>query len=238
MKRSGRSRNWNQDIWLKDMQVLIAILSDWLLQMICDKNYKYSHFNPEILSYIFIHTVTIWWIHTDTHCSLVCESVDWKQKLDRSWLFRASLVAQTVKNLPVMLETQVQSLSQEYPLEEKMATPSSIFAWKTPWTEEPGRLQSMGSQRVGHYWVTNTLNWYIYCGRAIWWNPSQLKAKWEIISIYLYKCSYSFKEKYISIICDIILEYLQMDAHEIGNCSSIGEGTWGSAMKEDWLFVV
>ena len=148
MKRSGRSRNWNQDIWLKDMQVLIAILSDWLLQMICDKNYKYSHFNPEILSYIFIHTVTIWWIHTDTHCSLVCESVDWKQKLDRSWLFRASLVAQTVKNLPVMLETQVQSLSQEYPLEEKMATPSSIFAWKTPWTEKPGRLESLGLQRV------------------------------------------------------------------------------------------
>ena len=64
---------------------------------------------------------------------------------------KASLVAQTVKCLPVMLETQVQSLSQEYPLEEKMATPSSIFAWKIPWTEEPGRLQSMGSQRVGHY---------------------------------------------------------------------------------------
>ena len=78
-------------------------------------------------------------------------AVDWKQKLDRSWLFRACLVAQTVKNLTVMRETQVQSLSQEYRLEEEMATPSSIFVWEIPWTEEPGRLQSMGSQRVRRY---------------------------------------------------------------------------------------
>ena len=63
---------------------------------------------------------------------------------------RASLVAQTVKNLPAMQETWVQSLGQEDPLEEEMATHSSILAWKIPWTEEPGRLQSEGSQRVGH----------------------------------------------------------------------------------------
>ena len=62
----------------------------------------------------------------------------------------ASLVAQTVKNLPTMRETQVQSLDQEDPLEKKMATHSSILAWRIPWTEEPGELQSMGSQRVGH----------------------------------------------------------------------------------------
>jgi len=49
-----------------------------------------------------------------------------------------------------MQETQVQSLVQEDPLEKGMATHSSILAWKIPWTEEPGRLQSMGSQRVGH----------------------------------------------------------------------------------------
>ena len=55
-----------------------------------------------------------------------------------------------VKHLPAMRETQVQSLGQEDPLEKKMATHSSILAWKIPWTEEPGRLQSMGSQRVGH----------------------------------------------------------------------------------------
>ena len=64
--------------------------------------------------------------------------------------FRASLVAQMIKNPPAMQETWVQSLSWEDPLEEGVAIPSSILAWRIPWTEEPGRLQSMGSQRVGH----------------------------------------------------------------------------------------
>ena len=59
-------------------------------------------------------------------------------------------MAQTVKHLSAMLETRVQSLGQEDPLEKEMATHSSILAWRIPWTEEPGRLQSMGSQRVGH----------------------------------------------------------------------------------------
>ena len=63
---------------------------------------------------------------------------------------KASLVAQTVKCLPAMWETWVQSLGQEDVLEKEMATHSSTLAWKIPWTEEPGRLQSMGSQRVGH----------------------------------------------------------------------------------------
>ena len=58
----------------------------------------------------------------------------------------ASLVAQTVKNLPAMQETPVQSLGWEDPLEEGIATHSSILAWRNPWTEEPGRLQSMGLQ--------------------------------------------------------------------------------------------
>ena len=61
-----------------------------------------------------------------------------------------SLVAQTVKRLPTMQETQVQSLGQENLLEKEIATHSSIRAWTIPWTEKPGRLQSMGSQRVGH----------------------------------------------------------------------------------------
>ena len=61
-----------------------------------------------------------------------------------------SLVAQMVQNLPAMRDTRVQSLGQEDPLEEEMATHSRILAWRTPWTEEPGGLQSMRSQRVGH----------------------------------------------------------------------------------------
>ena len=65
---------------------------------------------------------------------------------------KASLIAQMVKCLPTMRETQVQSLERgcKDPLEKEMAIHSSILAWKIPWTEEPSRLQSMGSQRVGH----------------------------------------------------------------------------------------
>ena len=62
----------------------------------------------------------------------------------------ASLVAQVVKNLPAVQETWVRSLTQEDPLEKEMATHSRIIAWKIPWTEEPGMVQSMGPQRVGH----------------------------------------------------------------------------------------
>ena len=62
----------------------------------------------------------------------------------------ASLVAQTVKCLPAMWETQVQSLVREDPLEKEMAAHSSILAWKIPWMAEPGRLPSRGLQRVGH----------------------------------------------------------------------------------------
>ena len=64
--------------------------------------------------------------------------------------FGASLVAQTVKNPCAMEESQVRSLGREDPLEEEMATHSSILAWEIPWTEEPGGLQSTGSQRAGH----------------------------------------------------------------------------------------
>ena len=59
-------------------------------------------------------------------------------------------ISQMVKCLSTMRETQVQSLGQEDPLEKEMAIHSSTIAWKIPWTEEPGRLQSMGPQRVGH----------------------------------------------------------------------------------------
>ena len=63
---------------------------------------------------------------------------------------QASLVAQMVKNLLTVQETQAQSLGQEDPLEKGIATHSSIPAWRMPWTEEPGGLQSVGSQRVRH----------------------------------------------------------------------------------------
>ena len=69
--------------------------------------------------------------------------------------FRASLVAQRIKRLRAMWETGVWSLGREDPLEKEMATHCSILAWRIPWMEEPGGLQSMGSQRVGHDWMTS-----------------------------------------------------------------------------------
>ena len=65
-------------------------------------------------------------------------------------------MAQKVKNLPAVQETRVRSLGQEDPREKGMATHSSILAWRIPWTEEPGGLQSMGSQRVRNDSATNT----------------------------------------------------------------------------------
>ena len=65
-------------------------------------------------------------------------------------IISCSLVAQLVKHLPAVWETRVQSLGQEDPLEEEVATHSSILAWKIPLMEQSGRLQSMGSQRVRH----------------------------------------------------------------------------------------
>ena len=76
----------------------------------------------------------------------------------------ASLVAQTVKNLPAMQENWVQVLGREDPLEEEMATHSSILAWRIPWTEESGGLQSMGSPRVGHDGKTNTFTFQYKAG--------------------------------------------------------------------------
>ena len=71
------------------------------------------------------------------------------------YIYRASLVAQRVKHLPAMQETQVRFLGWEDLLEKEIATHSSNLAWKIPWMEKPGRLQSMGTQRVGHDWATS-----------------------------------------------------------------------------------
>ena len=71
------------------------------------------------------------------------------------WLPCSYLQAQTVKHLSTMRGTRVRSLGREDPLEKEMAIHFSTIAWKIPWTEKPGRLQSMGSQRVGHDWATS-----------------------------------------------------------------------------------
>ena len=76
-----------------------------------------------------------------------------------------------VKNLPAMQETHVLCLGREDPLEKEMAAHSSILAWIIPWTEEPGRVQSMESQRVGHNWatITQTTTSFVTLGNSLPW---------------------------------------------------------------------
>ena len=74
----------------------------------------------------------------------------------------ASLVAQRAKNLPAVQETQVQSWARKIPWRKAWLPTSLFLAWRIPWTEETGGLQSMGSQRVGHDWATNTKKEWIY----------------------------------------------------------------------------
>ena len=82
------------------------------------------------------------------------------------WLLWASLVDQVVKNTPAMQDTWIRSLGWEDPLEEGTSGHSNILAWRIPRTEVPGKLQSMGSQRVGHDWVTFTS--FTFHVRHVW----------------------------------------------------------------------
>ena len=100
----------------------------------------------------------------------------------------ASLVAQLVKNLPTMQETWVRSLAREDPLEEGMATHSSILSWKIPWTEEPGRLQSIGSQKVMHDWASMQGSKKLGPRGKLWPLPVLVKFYWNttlLISLYI-----------------------------------------------------
>ena len=100
----------------------------------------------------------------------------------------ASLVAQTLKCLPAMQETWVRSLGWEDPLEKEMATYSSIPAWRIPWMEEPGGLQSTGSQRVRHDWVTSLS----LSPEISFWAPKSLQMVTAAMKL---KDSYSLEEK-------------------------------------------
>ena len=97
----------------------------------------------------------------------------------------ASLVAQMVKNLPSMQETLVRFMGREDPLEKGMDTHSSIVAWRTPWTEEPGGLQSIGPQRVGEDWATNTAP---LCSATSWW--PKFKSPLQIPKVSFFKTEF------------------------------------------------
>ena len=132
---------------LNGFKVLIKPLEQYLVYNACINTYKVN------ISFTIVFVLgpickqpvpLLWWL-------LCLGAVSW-----------ASLVAQVVKCLSAMKETQVRSLSWEDPLEKEMAAHSSILAWKIPWTMEPVRLPSMGSQRVGHDWATSLSlsQWY------------------------------------------------------------------------------
>ena len=106
--------------------------------------------HPVASSWYLKKTVELTIFHMDLAHAKVMEIISIKLRI-----WRAFLVAQTIKNLPAMQETWVWSLGGEDPLEKEMATHSSILVWRIPWTEEPGGLQSTGSQRVGLDWVTS-----------------------------------------------------------------------------------
>ena len=102
----------------------------------------------------------------------------------------ASLVAQLLKNLPVMQETWVQPLGWEDPLENRMATHSSILAWRIPWTGEPGGLQSMGSQTAGHDWATkHPLTLVITTHSQLWSTHFHQHYRYGAVFLFVYKFS-------------------------------------------------
>ena len=120
-------------------------------------------------------TTTIYPINIGHLQKWACQVVQW-----------ASLVAQRVKRLPAMQETWVWSLDQEDPLEKEMATHSSIFAWRILWTEKPGRLQSMGSQRVGHDWATSLHSRFIEAVRDSLGKTLRMSCYLRKITVFLF----------------------------------------------------
>ena len=95
-------------------------------------------------------------------------------------MYRTSLIAHSVKNLPAMQETQVQFLDWEDPMEKGMVTHSSNLAWKIPWTEKPSGLQSLELQRVRHDWRTITFTIYTFFAGLPWWLSICRQCIWSI----------------------------------------------------------
>ena len=140
-----RSKNWFSVIGVF-LSALQAIIIAWkcLWKETCSSPYIQC----------WSQNIQALWEESQLILLLPVEMEDWIS-LHFCW-FGASLVAQMVKNLPAMQETRVQSLRQEDPLEKGMATHFRILAWRISLTETPSRLQSVGSQRVGHEWMTKS----------------------------------------------------------------------------------
>ena len=116
-----------------------------------------SHYSPQNIIFTWKKKKELWFFRFAYFIGIVLKMTKkWLSHLRENYLDGMfCLVAQTVKRLPTMWVTRVQSLGQEEPLQKEMASHGSILAWKIPCTEELGRLQSMASQRVGHDWATS-----------------------------------------------------------------------------------
>ena len=125
-------------------------------------------------SYFFLPFCLLWsfWPRCRGQLPKIKTTILARDKLTFRPLEGLPLVAQMVKNLPAVWETWVPSLARENPLEEGMATHCSILAWRIPWTEEPGGLQSIASQRVGHNWATQTFTFALYNNRILFYLAS------------------------------------------------------------------
>ena len=145
---------------------------------------------------------------------------------------RASLVAQMVNYLPAMQETQVWSLDLEDPLEKGMTTYSSILAWRIPWTEEPGGLQSMGFQRVEDDWATNTHRDHLACQKSL--SPNLcFSAKCFTVPFYTSCFKAVQKEKGSQMV--ISFWSLVWSLNELPHCQ---EGLSGWYLDLSWIFQI
>ena len=127
---------------------LLAVQGTLLKNLLQHHNLKVSLLL--VLCLLYGPTLTTVHDHWEDHALTIWTFVGRVTSLVFNTLSRFAMVAQTVKRLPAMWKTWVQSLNQEDPLEKAMAPHSSTLAWKIPWMEDPGGLQSMGSLRVGH----------------------------------------------------------------------------------------
>ena len=148
-------------------------------------------------------------------------------------------MAQTVKRPPTMWETQVRLLGQEDPLEKEMATHSSILAWKIPWMEEPGGLQSTGSQRVGHNWATQQSTRLFLSRFLLREVPLAIVVKlvWRCWILLTFACLESFwflhqiwrtvlLGRVFSVVGSSLSSFLNMSCHSLLACSFCWEISW------------
>ena len=143
-------------LWTKDYFLELKIHSKTKIEIVIliVSYFKLLHYSSNALSITALNRHSSEWMN-EPLSYIIFYIICPPQKATSSWLL-ACLVAKMVKNLPAMQETWVWSLGQEDPLEKGMATHSNILAWKITWTEKPGGLQSIGSQRVRHDWAAST----------------------------------------------------------------------------------